>query len=151
VKNLKKLVIVSLLVLTGISGKIGAYTFKVSNQTDSDVKIKLYWGAGSSLSDWATIKKDNGHTFSWGFPSAKAGLCLNGIKVQKKQNGKWQKAKNVKLVRQSVPAWGYGVGAVAGAGIGVVVAGFVEAGFQCGNQDFDLKIDKAGNVVAVKK
>ncbi len=144
-KNLKKLMVVALM-LAGVSGKIAAYTFKITNNTGQDVKVKLFWGVGSPLNKrYDEIKRGKTRKFAWKFGSLKAGLCLSGIKVQNKVRGRWEKEKKVKLVRGKVDFSGVGGG--AGAILFDIIA------YKCGNQNFDLVIndEKTGKIVAVKK
>lgn len=151
-KNIKKLMTIALLIVLSMGGKALAYTFKITNKTGDNVKIALFWGSWKSLTTkYSEIKNGQTNTFTWKFPSIKAGLCLNGIKIQKKRNSGWQSPEKIRLVRKQVPTWGYPVAGVVTGGIGATVAGFVEAGFECGNQNFDLEVDQKGKVIAVKK
>ena len=79
-KNLKKLMVVALLMLAGVSGKIAAYTYTVKNDSRKDIKVKLYYALGT-LQGWSLIKARKSRTFSWKFPNPKFGLCLTEIKV----------------------------------------------------------------------
>ena len=137
-KDFKKLMVVVLFMLASVSGKIAAYTFKIRNKTGGDVKVKLYWGARSPLINWTKIESGERRKLS-----RKNLNCLNGIDVQRKENGRWQKSEKVELVRKKVPTWAY----IAFQAVAV----FKEVSYQCGNQTFDLEIDEKGKIVAVKK
>ena len=135
-KYLNKLIVFSLFMLMSFGGKIAAYTFQIRNKTGGDVKVKLYWGARSPLINWTKIGSGKRRKLS------KKNLnCLNGIDVQRKENGKWQKSEKVELVRKKLST----IVAI------LPFAGFAAASYQCGNQNFDLEIDKKGKIVAVKK
>ena len=137
-KDFKKLMVVVLFMLASVSGKIAAYTYTINNQTGQDVKVKLYWGARSPLINWTKIESGERRKLS-----RKNLNCLNGIDVQRKENGRWQKSEKVELVRKKVPTWAY----IAFQAVAV----FKEVSYQCGNQTFDLEIDEKGKIVAVKK
>lgn len=134
-KNLKLFVAI-LLVLTSVSGEIVAYKYIIKNETDRDLRVKLFWGVRSELNNkFELIKTGTARRFKFG--GVKTGLCLNEIEVKAKENGKWKIEKAQIIWKKLAPT--------------LTLKNVVKFATQvCGDKIFSLQIDRATQkIVAV--
>ncbi|MGB8366720.1 MAG: hypothetical protein WCD44_00010 [Candidatus Babeliales bacterium] len=132
----KKLMVITLLMLVGICGRIIAYEYLIKNETNQDLRIKLFWGAESPLNkNYELIKVGSERRFKFG--GIKTGLCLNGIKIQTRQKGKWQGSEKINIIWKELRE----------ATLKNVVQFVTQI---CGDRTFSLQADRATrNIVAV--
>lgn len=134
--NFKKFMVITLLMLMGICGKIVAYEYLIKNETDQDLRIKLFWGAESPLNkNYELIKVGAERRFKFG--GIKMGLCLNEIKVRTRQKGKWQGSEKINIIWKELRE--------------VTLRNVVQFVTQiCGDRTFSLQVDRATrDIVAV--
>ncbi len=103
-KDFKKLMVVALFMLMSFGGKIAAYTYKITNETRKDIKVKLFYeffGDKELHNKYRLIER-----FETGVFKFKGSKCLNEVKVQEEKGGKWQKAKKAKWKTSKILACG---------------------------------------------
>ena len=95
-KYFNKLMVFFLFILFSYGVDIFAYKYKITNQTDRDVKVRLHYAFGTLNNRPTLIKTGNHRVFNFG--GWEAGLCLNKITVSTQDSaGKWGKPKKAKM------------------------------------------------------
>ena len=79
-KYLNKSIVFFVFMLFSYGVDTFAYTYRITNMTDFDVKVQLHYRFGK-LGPPRIIKAGKTHKFSFTFPNPRFGLCLTKIKV----------------------------------------------------------------------
>ena len=104
-KHINKLMVFFVFMLFGYGVDALAYTYKITNQTGRDVKIRLYWLVGELTNDAVFIRSRGTHKFvvrGWS-----SGLCLTKIMVwTRDSSGKWWGPAKAKIkARTKITNW----------------------------------------------
>ena len=146
-KYFNKLMVFFVFMLFGYGVDTFAYTYKITNKTNRDVKVQLYSTFGK-LGHPRIIKSGSKHKFSFIFPDSRFGFCLYEIMVSTKDSaGKWGKGKKAEIV-------GYKSMASVGRGVWrlITVVPAIWDVSLCRNRNFVLGInEKSQKIVAMLK